>query len=668
MLKKYSALSLMLPCLLLGEVKLAEINVIEQMQRDTNIMEIDLVANELRQSNSVFDVFKKESSIALAGGGSSNAKRVYLRGIESTNLNISLDGAKQGTNIFQHRGNELGLNPDLLKAVEVNTASDASQSSALGGSIVMTTKDAQDFATSGKTTGGIVKIGHHTNTESNRASLTAYSVIDDHYGIVASASGTNNNNYTDGNDNKMLGTAYEDRDYLLKFSLLDLNNHDFRLSFNQNSNDGDMQWGKTGSDKGIVTDPSLLENIVSTTTNYSLQHNYSTGKLLNLETNINLTNILVDRKDSNLEYENDKVGIKVQNHLYLDTSDTKNKISVGFQIEDEETTGVYSCSSKDGGSDCNINTYAPTASNNKALFIQNKTTIGNLNIHYGLRFDDYEFETGFGKATDSTYSPNVGLDYKINDSSKIYANYGKSSRMTGSIPFTWMTNVKKDTSYSSDLKAEKSTNYELGYNHTQGDLFTNNDVFRLDANIFKREFKDLIFSSAVDGYSGEGGRTLDDIYNNDYKFYSKGFELKGSYFMNDYFGSLSYTQIDTNVIDELTTGAAKEPLALRRVGSYDNKQFVLNMGREVMSGLSADYTLTAVAGIDNADQVIRGGYTTHDMSMMYKSSDTSAWTYYAAVNNITDKYYAPSSTLVANDGTYRRDMGRDFRFNIKYEF
>ena len=75
-------------------------------------------------------------------------------------------------------------------------------------------------------------------------------------------------------------------------------------------------------------------------------------------------------------------------------------------------------------------------------FIQNKTTINNLDINYGVRFDKYEFETGLGEVSDSTISPNFGLDYKINENSNVYANYGQSSRMSGTIPFTWMMNIR----------------------------------------------------------------------------------------------------------------------------------------------------------------------------------------------------------------------------------
>ena len=669
---KYISLSIILPYYLVAQsaIVLDEIKVEGQSQRQTNSVTIDLEKEEQHQANSVFDLFKKEASVELGGGGSSNAKRVYVRGVESSTLNMTLDGATQGTNIFQHRGNELGINPDILKVVNIKTAPDASKGGALGGSVEMTTKDAQDFVKNGKTQGGIVKAGYSTNTNSKSGSLTTYGVYAKHYGILASVSGVNSDNYEDGHNDEMLATAYKDRNYLLKFTLDDLNNHDLKISFNQNSNSGDMQWGKTGSDKGLNVDPTLLENVLSTTTNYTLQHNYSNGNLLNLDTNMYFTNIEVDREKYDYQYDNDTVGVKLQNHFYLDTESIKNKISLGVQVEDEESTSNASVTSIAA----TPSHYAPISSNNKAVFIQNKTTINNLDINYGVRFDKYEFETGLGEVSDITTSPNFGLDYKINENSNVYANYGQSSRMSGTIPFTWAMNIRDDATYSKDLEAEKSTRYEIGYELRGEELFTDTDGFIFNANIFRTEVNDLITSysgltnaSGKFSYSGEAGLALTDIYNSDYEYVLKGFEIKGSYFIDDYFASLSYSQVDTNIYDEKDAGQSGEPLAIRRVGGWDSKKVVLNVGAELLDGLSMDYILTAVAGIDNADQVTRGGYTTHDISTKYQVG--KKWTYYVAVSNLTNKYYAPHTTLSgSSDEDYRRDIGRDFKFSVKYEF
>jgi len=652
----------------LGEVVVNEV-------KEGSSIKVDLEQTELQQANSVFDLLKNEPSADIGGGGSSNAKRIYVRGVESSTLNITLDGAAQGKNIFQHRGNELGINPDTLKVVDIQTAPDASKSGALGGAIEMQTKDAKDYVKDGKMSGGSVKAGYNSNTQSKLGSLTAYKVFDEYYGVVASVSGVNSENYEDGKSQEMLGTAYEDRNMLLKFNMDNLNGHDLTFSINQNVNSGDMQWGKTGADKGLNVDPSLLEEIASTTTTYGLQHSYSAGKLLNLDTNLYLTNILVDRKDAESEYKNDRIGLKVQNHFYLDTASTKSKLSVGLQIENEESTSNQPTGSTytDANGNPVSSGYDPITADSKALFVQGITTIDNLNIRYGARFDDYELKTGLGKASDSTISPNIGVDYQLTEQSNVYANYGKASRMTGTIPFTWNMHIADGYRYSSDLKAEKSARAELGYHFEQNGLFKIDDTFRFNASVYRTEMDDLILSKSgltkgtKTSVAGEAGIALTDMVNSDETYIANGFELKASYFMGDYFASLAYSQIDTNTAIE----PAGEPLTIRRVAGFDSQKVILNAGMEMVDGFTLDYTLTAVADIDN-DQLKRGGYAVHDVSAKYQSSKQSPWTFYAAVYNLTDKYYANHSTLVAGDfktsDDYRREMGRDIRLSVKYDF
>nr|WP_272868729.1 TonB-dependent receptor [Aliarcobacter cryaerophilus] len=64
----------------------------------------------------------------------------------------------------------------------------------------------------------------------------------------------------------------------------------------------------------------------------------------------------------------------------------------------------------------------------------------------------------------------------------------------------------------------------------------------------------------------------------------------------------------------------------------------------------------------------RAGYTTHDVSMKYKIN--LDWTLFVAVNNLTNKQYAKATTISTKNqaSIYRYEMGRDYRFALKYEF
>ncbi|MDX4035522.1 TonB-dependent receptor domain-containing protein [Aliarcobacter skirrowii] len=654
-------------------IALQKVTIEEKKEIETNTMQINMQQVEQSQANSFKEILNNNSSIEI-GGGAINVQRVYLRGIESSNLNISLDGAKQGKNMFQHRSNELGINPDLLKVVDIKTSNDASKTQALGGSIQMSTKDAQDFVKGDKKSGAILKTGYNTNANQKHGSLIAYSVFENNLGAYVSVSGLNSDDYKDANKNKEIATAYKDRDYLFKLSLLDSNNHDLRLTINQNENSSNTRWRGTE----YRPKPEELEKIVSTTTNYTLNHTYNPNNLVNLNTNLNLTDISLKREepknnlnirlDGTREYENRNIGLKVQNHFDFDISSTTNRVSIGADYQKEHGKGSFEPHNLDKA----VTKYSNLDSENRALFFQNRTTIGSLGFDYGLRYDYYTFETGLGKQSDDTFSPNVGIDYEATQNSLIYANYGKASRMSSIIPFTWALNTKIGSTYSKDLKAEKSNRYELGYKYSKKDTFLSDDYLSFNANIFQTNIKDLIVSGAIGGGSGEGGRTLEDIYNRDDDFKSKGFELKLIYNYDIFSTSFAYTQIDTNAKNMDTNGTSyNEDQNIRRVGGYDSKKFVFNGGVEIIDNLNINYILNAVAKTDvldsNNNEIRRAGYTTHDINLEYKLKD---WTLFFAINNLTNKQYAKATTISTKNqaDVYRYEMGRDYRFALKYEF
>lgn len=654
-------------------IALQKVTIEEKKEIETNTMQINMQQVEQSQANSFKEILNNNSSIEI-GGGAINVQRVYLRGIESSNLNISLDGAKQGKNMFQHRSNELGINPDLLKVVDIKTSNDASKSQALGGSIQMSTKDAQDFVKGDKKSGAILKTGYNTNANQKHGSLIAYSVFENNLGAYVSVSGLNSDDYKDANKNKEIATAYKDRDYLFKLSLLDSNNHDLRLTINQNENSGNTRWRGTE----YRPKPEELEKIVSTTTNYTLNHTYNPNNLVNLNTNLNLTDISLKREepknnlnirlDGTREYENRNIGLKVQNHFDFDISSTTNRVSIGADYQKEHGKGSFEPHNLDKA----VTKYSDLDSENRALFFQNRTTIGSLGFDYGLRYDYYTFETGLGKQSDDTFSPNMGIDYEATQNSLIYANYGKASRMSSIIPFTWALNTKIGSTYSKDLKAEKSNRYEVGYKYSKKDTFLSDDYLSFNTNIFQTNIKDLIISGAIGGGSGEGGRTLEDIYNRDDEFKSKGFELKLIYNYDIFSTSFAYTQIDTNAKNMDTNGTIyNEDQNIRRVGGYDSKKFVFNGGVEIIENLNINYILNAVAKTDvldsNNNEIRRAGYTTHDINLEYKLKD---WTLFFAINNLTNKQYAKATTISTKNqaDVYRYEMGRDYRFALKYEF
>lgn len=77
------------------------------------------------------------------GGTSSVNQRIRVRGLDDTNLKVSIDGARQEGALFYHMG-DVTIDPDLLKQTEVAVGNNSVTlgNDALGGAVAFETVDA----------------------------------------------------------------------------------------------------------------------------------------------------------------------------------------------------------------------------------------------------------------------------------------------------------------------------------------------------------------------------------------------------------------------------------------------------------------------------------------------------------------------------------------------
>ena len=71
------------------------------------------------QADDLQDIFSGMADVTVGGGGSPVAQKVYVRGLEDTLLNVTVDGATQSGYLFHHQG-RLMVEPELLKSVSVS--------------------------------------------------------------------------------------------------------------------------------------------------------------------------------------------------------------------------------------------------------------------------------------------------------------------------------------------------------------------------------------------------------------------------------------------------------------------------------------------------------------------------------------------------------------------
>lgn len=97
------------------------------------------------QANDLADVFRLTPSISV-GGSVGVAQKIYVRGLEDSLINVTVDGAPQTSTLFHHIG-RVTIDPDLLTEVEVQAGAGEATSGAgaIGGAIRFKTKGADDL-------------------------------------------------------------------------------------------------------------------------------------------------------------------------------------------------------------------------------------------------------------------------------------------------------------------------------------------------------------------------------------------------------------------------------------------------------------------------------------------------------------------------------------------
>ncbi len=139
-----------------------------------NKMYIERKELQQRQSNQVNDLFRTRADINVAGGGLM-AQKIYVRGMESRLLRVTIDGAAQNGNIFHHDANTV-IDPGMLKEIEVikGAANASAGPGAIAGKMAMETIGANDFLRKGQTYGGSASASFYTNFGMRFNTIAAY--------------------------------------------------------------------------------------------------------------------------------------------------------------------------------------------------------------------------------------------------------------------------------------------------------------------------------------------------------------------------------------------------------------------------------------------------------------------------------------------------------------
>ncbi|WP_137389560.1 TonB-dependent receptor [Rhodoligotrophos defluvii] len=220
-----------------GSTMLDVIDVTGHAIGEGGVAEIVITPQDLQRNNpyDLSGVFRDEPGIKV-GSSIPMSQKVYVHGIEETNLNVTIDGSRQNNKIFHHNATTL-IDPQLLKAVTVDAGvapADAGPG-ALAGTIAYETKDARDFLTEDGV-GAFAKYSFNFNGNTSIGNLTTFGMHEG-WDILAYFNMGGGDEFRAGNGEKVGGTATDVINGIGKLAYTTVSGNRFAFSYEQINDD-----------------------------------------------------------------------------------------------------------------------------------------------------------------------------------------------------------------------------------------------------------------------------------------------------------------------------------------------------------------------------------------------------------------------------------------------
>lgn len=591
------------------------------------------------QASDLQEVFESNPEVSVAGG-SSAAQKLYLRGLEDTLLNISIDGASQPGQTFHHTG-RISIEPELLKRAEVQagTGDATAGPGALGGSIRFVTKDPDDLLREGEQLGALLKTGYFSNGEGYKTSASVFGRFNENWSALAMTTYQDQNDYEDGNNDDVLGTAARQKLGFAKLVGKLTDEQALRLSYERRLDEGERpqrpQW--------VVSAPRNAAYPLQTeretwTLNYALQP--QSNDLLDLElTTYHTTNELQQDGRFGLYFgETRSSGFDLRNTSRF----ASHKLTYGVDYRDDRTTlgpeGDREADSENGEV--------------LGFYVQDAYQItSRLLLNAGLRYDRYELDDR-DKQTfkEEGFSPNLSLRYQLTPELAVFAGHSQALRGPQVRDAFKLDVAGNDPS----LKAEKARTEEVGFDYRLGGL----------------EFMGKAYVTHIrDAISYTPDRA--NLYRNLGDLETKGVLLQGAYHWQQVSLGLSFHRNIARLDD-------------RRLNAYEHNGLGTSLGNTwtTFADYRASDSLTVgwqgrfVRGIDTLHtidgDVSKPGYGVHDLYAEWQAVPESL-TVTLTLKNLLDKQYLDHAsnedfTHIPGYGIVRGsyEPGRELRLGLAW--
>ena len=615
------------------------------------------------------------------GGTSAVNQRIRVRGLDDTNLKVTIDGARQEGTLFYHMG-DVTIDPDLLKQAEVSVGNNSVTlgNDALGGAVAFKTVDAADLLKPGQKIGAKLHAGYASNNDELLTSATVFAAPTANTDLLAYYGQRNADAGEDGEGRPIQTEDSKGENILLKAGAYIATDHHLGASFSRTENEGRFPLRPDfPASPGVGSWNEILPQRVKRDT-YGLDYTYNpVSNLVNVDTNVYQTETQISRDTDyttnpgyNWEAGVKTTGAKIQNTSVIDTNVGSHKLIAGVEHYKKESELERDFVKK--GTD---------EAKNTSIYLEDQWKNGKLTLTPGVRYDRYkspEFVSA-GK----TYNNVVGAlaaSYEIAPMTQVFASY--TQLFNGPDLSQAIFNSDGDKTYvNSDLKAEEGSNAEIGIVKTLRDLTVAGDALQLSGKYFETDIENFIEfvrsgdkRPGLDCTTGQQGTTsspkpCQGAVNKEEDYKIKGVELAADYKMENFSMGLSYAHARSKgdktgySIPSITGGSADS-----------GDKYMVNLAYEPTDTTELGWRSTYVAAITpktESAQPEKSNYDVHDIFMSYMPKQVDGLKATVGVYNIFDETYAShaSRSLEARpDGGLRTDFepGRNIKASLSYQF
>ncbi|MGJ3259205.1 MAG: TonB-dependent receptor domain-containing protein [Rhodospirillales bacterium] len=414
------------------------------------------------------DLFRQEPGVTI-GSPTPISQKIYVNGIEDTNLNVDIDGARQANKPYHHIGTTI-IGPGMFKSVKIESGvapADAGPR-ALAGSISLETKDGRDFVSPGERFGGFAKLGYNQNTEAFSEQAAGAMRVGG-YDAVIYGQKHQGRDHQDGDGNPVEGTRPDNTNFIAKVGYTRPDGYRVKVSGTRYDDvsvrDGRMNFNVTPNLGVALTDYSRQQ------LTFSFGDETPTD-MWDPKLSLSRTFTHLTADFSNNTYIS--AWIESYNGKASNTITTKyGKITSGFDFFVDTGTGA---SDVTGGGITRRGLRFTEREHDYGLFTQARLSpIDDLRTSFGGRVDYHRLE-----GNDDTVLNNVGPSGNVNveyDVTNNVMGYAGVSTVSGGVPMTEVGIMGTYYDYT-DVDPSRSYNGKIGANMNFGNFTVDGHIFR----------------------------------------------------------------------------------------------------------------------------------------------------------------------------------------------